>query len=142
MERSCTRREDGDAADASGRSPPPMTPGGKKPWHGRDDYCRGVPRPAPGTPYNDRGAVIVSTDPCVIYDPDIEKNEGYLRSMTAEDADKYKGQWIAIADGGVVAHGTDPLRVCNEGRKAGKGGPLMHFVQLNRDFIPFFIPKK
>ena len=98
--------------------------------------------PAPGTPYNDRGAVIVSTDPCVIYDPDIERNEMYLKSMTVEDVEKYKGQWIAIADGGVVAHGTDPLRVCGDGNKAGKGDPLMHFVQVNRGFIPFFIPKK
>ncbi len=95
--------------------------------------------PPPGTPYNDRGAVIISTDPCVIYDPDIEKNEGYLRSMTAEDAERYKGQWIAIADGGVVAHGTDPLSVCGEGHKADKGAPLMYFVQEHRDLIPFFV---
>lgn len=98
--------------------------------------------PAPGTPYNDRGAVIVSTDPCIIYDPDIERNEMYLKSMTVEDVEKYKGQWIAIADGGVVAHGTDPLRVCGEGNKAGKGDPLMHFVQVHRGFIPFYIPIK
>lgn len=146
------RQGGGGTGGAPAWTPPPMAPGGgdgKEPrrrgdgrpvGRGKGGRARDIP-PAPGTPYNDRGAVIVSTDPCVIYDPDIERNEMYLESMTAEDVEKYKGQWIAIADGGVVAHGTDPLRVCGEGNKAGKGDPLMHFVQV-RGFIPFYIPIK
>ena len=135
-------------------------PGGR----GKGDRARGIPAargssgggaaqgaaapraecqpPAPGTPCGDRGAVIVSADPCVIYDPDIERNEMYLKSMTAEEVERYKGQWIAIAGGGVVAHGTDPLRVCGEGSKAGSGYPLMHFVQVHRGLIPTLIAKK
>ena len=125
------REEDGDAGGAPAWSPLPMTGGRgdeKKPWYHKDNYYPGEPRPAPGTPYGSRGAVIVRTDPCVIYDPDAEKNENFLKAMKAEDAEKYKGEWIGVAAGGVVAHGIEYARVYEEARKADKGEPFMHYV--------------
>ena len=125
------RQGDGDAGGAPSWTPPPMAPSGgdgKKPWYHKDNYYPGVPRPAPGTPYGDRGAVIVRTDPCVIYDPDIERNDNFLKSMTAEDTEKYKGEWIGIAGGGIVAHGKEYMRVHEETCKANKGEPLVHYI--------------
>ena len=112
-------------------SPPPMTGGsgdGKKPWYHKDNYYPGEPRPAPGTPYGSRGAVIVKTDPCVIYDPDAEKNENFLKAMKAEDTERYKGEWIGVAEGSVVAHGRSYTRVYEEACNADKGEPFMHYV--------------
>ncbi len=107
-----------------------MTPGGdgKKPWYHKDNYYPGVPRPAPGTPYGNHGAVIIRTDPCVIYDPGMGKNNDFLKAMTAEDAEKYNGEWIGVADGVVIAHGEDYMQVYEETCKADKGTPLMHHV--------------
>ena len=72
--------------------------------------------------------MIISTDPCVIYDPDAEKNNNFLKAMTAEDAEKYNGEWIGVAEGGVVAHGKDYTRVYEEACNADKGEPFMHYV--------------
>ena len=123
-------RKGGSAEGTPPLVPPPMTLGGdgKKPWYHKDNYYPGVPRPAPGTPYGNRGAVIISTDPCVIYDPDAEKNNNFLKAMTAEDAEKYNGEWIGVAEGGVVAHGKDYTRVYEEACNADKGEPFMHYV--------------
>ena len=84
--------------------------------------------PEPGTPCGNRGAVIVRTDPCVIYDPDAERNENFPRAMKAEDAEKYKGEWIGVAEGGVVAHGKEYTRVYEDACKEDKGEPFMHYV--------------
>ena len=130
-EKGGARQGGGDAGGVPAWTPPPMAPdggGGKKPWYHRDNYYPGVPRPAPGTPCGDRGAVILRTDPCVIYDPDIVRNDNFLKSMTAEDIERYKGEWIGIAGGGIVAHGKEYTRVHEETCKADKGEPLVHYI--------------
>ena len=133
-------QEGGDAGGAAPRSPPSAAPGGgdgKKPWHHRDNYYPGVPRPAPGTPCGSRGAVVVRTDPCVIYDPDIERNDNFLKAMTAKDMEKYKGEWIGIAGGGIVAHGKEYVRVHEETCRADKGEPLVHYIGPTEE-VPVF----
>ena len=134
-------QEGGDAGGAAPRSPPSAALGsggdGKKPWYHRDDYYPGVPRPAPGTPCGSRGAVVVRTDPCVIYDPDIERNDSFLKAMTAEDMEKYKGEWIGIAGGGIVAHGKEYVRVHEETCRADKGEPLVHYIGPTEE-VPVF----
>ena len=129
-------RKDGDADDASTGRPRPMSCGvveGKKPWYHKDVYFPGVPRPPPGTPCGNRGATVVRTDPCVIDDPDLEKNDNFIKSMTDEVAEKYKGEWIGVADGRVVAHGKSYGRVHNEACNAGLGSPLIHYVFSDED---------
>ena len=33
-----------------------------------------------------------------------------FESMTAEEFDKYRGEWVAVAGGEIVAHGKEPPR--------------------------------
>ena len=62
--------KDGDAGKTPSWLPKPMSGGaleGEKPWYHKDVYFPGVPRPAPGTPCGKHGAIVLRTDPCVIY---------------------------------------------------------------------------
>ena len=43
------------------------------------------------------------------------------------------GEWVAVAGGRVVAHGKDPHRVREEGRRAGKGEPLVDRIDEPTD---------
>ena len=117
--------------------PAPEGAGGEDAAGAEEPRAEGRP-PAPGTPYNDRGAVIVSTDPCVIYDPDVAKNDVFLRTVDVKELEKYMGEWIAIAGGGIVAHGKDPKRVHEEAYDAGKGEPLMHYIATESEGMPFY----
>ena len=129
-------QKDGDADKAPSWLPKPMSggaPKGEKPWYHKDVYFPGVPRPPPGTPCGKHGAIVLRTDPCVIYDPGMGKNEDFVRSMSAEDAEKYKGEWIGLADGRVVAHGKRYGRVYDETCKADLGSPLIHYVFSDED---------
>ena len=51
------------------------------------------------------------------------KNLAFLNAMKPEEAQKYMGEWIAVADGEIVAHGRDPGQVCDAAWEAGKGLP-------------------
>ena len=62
----------------------------------------------------------------------------FFNSMTSEDVRRYAGQWIAVASGEIVAHGEDPGRVLDEGRRAGKGHPYMRYMYAGPEEVPFF----
>ena len=67
-----------------------------------------------------------------------EKDLAFLNSMAPEVAEKYAGQWIALVDGKVVAHGEDPEQVCEEARKVDKGeGPLMEYIYAKPEEVPW-----
>ena len=59
---------------------------------------------------------------------DPTKDMAFLANMPEEEYNKYRGEWVAVAHEEIVAHGKDPRRVHQEGRRAGKGEPLMDYV--------------
>ena len=67
-----------------------------------------------------------------------EDCRAFLKSFTSQDALEYAGEWIAIASGEIVAHGKDPGRVHEEGCKAGKGGPFMHYIYSSPEDVPLW----
>ena len=75
--------------------------------------------------------------PGVRIDNDIVKNLEFLRSMRPEEFEKYRGEWLAVAGGGIVAHGKDPRRVHQDGWKAGKGEPFMEYVYAGPEELPY-----
>ena len=67
-----------------------------------------------------------------------EKDLAFLNSMAPEVAQKYAGEWIAVVDGKVAAHGKNPELVCQEARKADKGeGPLMEYIYARPEEVPW-----
>ncbi len=62
----------------------------------------------------------------------------FLESMTSEEVERYAGQWIAVASGEIVAHGKDPRRVHDDGRKADKGDPFMEYIYAGPEEVPFY----
>ena len=79
---------------------------------------------------------------CTQIDEGAKKDMEFLNAMTPKEAEKYMGEWIAVAGGGIVAHGEDPAQVCQEGRKAGKGGPYMRYIYAKPEEVPwFYVPK-
>ena len=54
-------------------------------------------------------------------------------AISAEEYEKYMGEWVAVAGGRVVAHGKDPHRVREEGRRTGKGEPLVDRIDEPTD---------
>ena len=79
---------------------------------------------------------------CTQIDESAKKDLEFLDAMTPEEAQKYMGQWIAVVNGKVVAHGKDPGQVFQEGRKAGKRGPLMEYIYAKPEEVPWlYVPK-
>ena len=75
-------------------------------------------------------------------DEGVKKTMEFMNSMTPEEAQKYMGQWIAVASGEVVAHGGDPRKVCQEGRKAGRGAILVEYIYAKPEEVPWlYVPK-
>lgn len=65
----------------------------------------------------------------------------FVESMTTEEVRRYAGQWIAVANGEIVAHGKDPGQVHEEGCNAGKGNPYMRYMYAGPEEVPFlYIP--
>ncbi len=64
------------------------------------------------------------------------KDVEFLGNMSEEEYKRYGGQWIAVADGEIVAHDKDPRRAHQEGSKAGKGVPLMHYIYADHTEVP------
>ena len=80
---------------------------------------------------------------CTQIDEGAKKNLAFLNAMKPEEAEKYMGQWIAVVDGKVAAHGTDPGQVCQEGRKAGKGAPYMRYIYARPEEVPWlYVPRQ
>ena len=75
--------------------------------------------------------------PRIRIDKGAEKNLDFLNAMTPREAEKYMGQWIAVFDGGIVAHGEDPNQVCQEGRKAGKGSIYIRYIYAKPEEVPW-----
>ena len=59
-----------------------------------------------------------------------------FESMTAEEFEKYRDEWVAVAGGEIVAHGKDPLRVVRQGSAAGKGVPYMRYFYASASEVP------
>ncbi len=64
------------------------------------------------------------------------KDVKFLATMPEEEYKRYGGQWVAVADGEIVAHGKDPERVHKEGSEAGKGVPLMDYIYADHTEVP------
>ena len=62
----------------------------------------------------------------------------YLDEMTGEEAARYGGEWIAVYDGRVVAHGKDPSMVLVEARRAGAESPFMHYIYGSPSEVPYY----
>lgn len=68
---------------------------------------------------------------------DVVKNLEFLRSLPIKEFEKYRGEWLAVAGGGIVAHGKNAERVLEEGWKAGKGEVFMEYVYASPEEVPF-----
>ena len=80
---------------------------------------------------------------CTQIDENAKKGLEFLNAMTPKEAEKYMGEWIAVAGGGIVAHGEDPRQVCKEGRKAGKGALHMRYIYAKPEEVPWlYVPKE
>ena len=89
---------------------------------------RPVPGPAEARSIPDEDVRVGHTAQYRQADEGVRKTMEFMNSMTPEEAQKYAGQWIAVAGGEVVAHGEYPRRVCQEGRKAGRGAILVEYI--------------
>ena len=65
------------------------------------------------------------------------KDIEFLSNMPEEEYKKYRGEWLAVANGEIVAHGKDPERVHQAGCEAGKGVPFMEYVYADYTEVPF-----
>ena len=80
---------------------------------------------------------------CTQIDEGARKDMEFLNAMTPKEAEKYMGQWIAVAGGGIVAHGEDPRQVCKAGWKAGKGCPHMRYIYAKPEEVPWlYVPEQ
>lgn len=80
---------------------------------------------------------------CTPTDEGTEKTVEFMNAMTPEVAQKYMGQWIAVANGEIVAHGENPEQVCEEGSRAGKGIILVEYIYAKPEEVPwFYVPKQ
>ena len=74
---------------------------------------------------------------CTQIDEGAKKTMEFMNAMTPEVAQKYMGQWIAMASGKIVAHGEDPEQVCEEARKAGKGAIFVDYIYAKPEEVPW-----
>ena len=77
----------------------------------------------------------MNLDDLIVGDPD--KDVEFLANMSDEEYNKYRGEWVAVVDAKIVAHGKDPGRVYDEGYRVGKGVPLMEYVYADHTEVPF-----
>ena len=100
-------------------------------------------RADPGPPVFDGDVIVQPEDMragypphCRPVDEGTEKNLAFIEAMTPEVAHKYRGEWIAVASGEIVAHGKNPRLVCQEGRKAGKGAIFVDYIYAGPEEVP------
>ena len=81
---------------------------------------------------------------CTPTDEGTEKTVEFMNAMTLEVAQKYMGQWIAVANGEIVAHGEEPRQVYQEARNAGKGTTiLVDYIYAKPEEVPWlYVPKQ
>ena len=74
---------------------------------------------------------------CKPIDEGTKKTLEFMEAMTPEVAQKYRGEWIAVASGEIVAHGKNPNLVCEAGRRAGKGDILVEYIYATPEEVPW-----
>ena len=80
---------------------------------------------------------------CRPTDEGTEKTVEFMNAMTPEVAHKYRGEWIAVASGEIVAHDEDPRQVCQKARKAGKGAIFVDYIYAKPEEVPWlYVPKQ
>ena len=76
-------------------------------------------------------------------DENTKLNIEFLEAMPDEEAEKYRGEWIAVAGGRIVAHGKDPEMVHEKGCDANRGVPHMEYIYASPEEVPWlYIPKE
>ena len=73
---------------------------------------------------------------CTQIDENAKKNMDFLNAMDPRDAERYMGEWIAVA-GEIVAHGKDPGQVCDAAWEAGRGAPHMRYICARPEEVPW-----
>ena len=68
---------------------------------------------------------------------DPRKDVEFLATMPADEYERYRGEWVTVADAKIVAHGKDPRRVHQEESRAGRGAPLMEYIYADWSEVPF-----
>ena len=79
----------------------------------------------------------VPEGPGVTAADDAVKNLEFLRSLPIREFEKYMGEWIAVAGGGIVAHGKNPEIVLDKGWEAGKGEVYIEYIYASPEEVPF-----
>lgn len=64
--------------------------------------------------------------------PDPGPNQRWIEEHT----DEYRGQWIALSDGQLIAHGADGIAVAKAADDSGSPIPLLFFIPPE-DALPF-----
>ena len=75
-------------------------------------------------------------------DENTKLNIEFLEAMPDEEAEKYRGEWIAVAGGRIVAHGKDPETVHEKGCDANRGVPHMEYIYASPEVPWLYIPKE
>ena len=65
---------------------------------------------------------------CAQIDENARKSMDFLNAMDPKDAEKCMGEWIAVAGGGIVAHGRDTGQACDAAWEAGRGAPHTRYI--------------
>ena len=70
------------------------------------------------------------------------KNQAFMNELSPEEAQKYMGEWIAVADGKLVAHGKDPEEVCKMAHEASTYEPYIRHIFAKPEEVPWlYVPK-
>ncbi len=64
--------------------------------------------------------------------PNSPEEEAFWKSMTLKDKAPYRGEWIAIHESRIVAHGPGLDAVNKAGRRAAGRWPMIRFVSFDR----------
>ena len=66
------------------------------------------------------------------------KDLEFLRGLTSEQIDPYRGEWVAINDGKIIAHGEYAEDVIGEAWKSGVKSPLIERFYNYPSEVPYF----
>lgn len=65
------------------------------------------------------------------------KDLEFLQSLTTEQIDPYRGEWVAINDGKIVAHGKYAEKVIEEAWRSGVKSPLIEHFFNDPSEVPY-----
>lgn len=103
-----------------------------------DDDAGGVGAPPMPAPVAARHAGDGCLPPCSEIDENAVKNLAFLNALDPKEAEKYMGEWIAVAGGRIVAHGEDPEQVCRSAHEASADEPHMRYIYASPEEVPWF----